>query len=201
MKKVILILMSFVMLMSFTGCFGGGTSEENLDTEDKGKDGITLRGDVKTSALAEAAVFDLVEFGKYEQDNNKENGKETIEWIVLAKEDNKILVVSRKGLDNVKYSDSDAKSDIEAITWKDSTIRTWLNSTFVNDAFSAEEKNKLSDTTVVAEDNKTHSTDAGEDTTDKVFLLSVSEANKYFKDNNDRKCSATKYAKEKGKDL
>ena len=205
MKKIILILLSFVMLMSFTGCFGaGGTGAEDMNTEEKGKDGIALKGEVKTSALAEAAVGDLVKFGKYEQDNNKENGKEDVEWIVLAKEDNKILVISRQGLDCVKYLDNGETGGDKTVTWESSTIRTWLNGTFISEAFAEEEQAKLSETKVTAEDNKTHGTDAGNDTTDKVFLLSVSEADKYFKgsdataSNNLRKCKATAYAKEKG---
>lgn len=195
--------MSFVMIMSFTGCFGSGTNQEDLDTEDKGKDGISLKGEVKTSTLAEASIGDLIKFGKYEQDTNEEK-KEDIEWLVLDKKDGKILVISRYGLDSVKFLDKTEKASDEKVTWETSTLRTWLNTTFMSEAFTDEEKNKISETNIVAEDNEKYSVNAGSHTVDKMFLLSLPEADKYFKadgetaSNNARKCRATAYAKKNG---
>ena len=53
-----------------------------------------------------------------------------------------------------------------------------------------------------ADNNPDHYTYAGNDTFDKVFLLSITEANKYFADNEDRCCDYTKYgeAQRKAKD-
>ena len=42
-----------------------------------------------TNPYASVSVGDTIFFGEYEQDNNLSNGKEEIEWIVLAKENNK----------------------------------------------------------------------------------------------------------------
>lgn len=42
-------------------------------------------------------VGDTVYFGKYEQDGNKENGKEKIEWKVLSKKGKKALLISKDG--------------------------------------------------------------------------------------------------------
>ncbi len=44
-------------------------------------------------------VGDVIYFGSYEQDNNLSNGKEEIEWIVLAKENRKALLISKYALD------------------------------------------------------------------------------------------------------
>ena len=41
------------------------------------------------SAINSAEIGATVRFGEYEQDNDKSNGKELIEWIILAKENNK----------------------------------------------------------------------------------------------------------------
>ena len=47
---------------------------------------------------------DYFTFGAYEQDNNLANGPEPIEWIVLAKEEKKILIISRYGIDACPYN-------------------------------------------------------------------------------------------------
>lgn len=47
---------------------------------------------LKAQSLINANIGNIVVYGNYEQDNNVINGKEYIEWIVLSKEENKILV-------------------------------------------------------------------------------------------------------------
>ena len=46
-----------------------------------------------------------VEFGRYEQDNVLENGKEAIEWLVVDVQPEKALLVSQYGLDCKPYND------------------------------------------------------------------------------------------------
>ena len=62
-------------------------------------------------------------------------------------------------------------------------MRKWLNDEFFETAFSAEEQGRIPTTLVTAEDNAEYGTEAGNDTTDKVFLLSVSEVETYFPSN------------------
>lgn len=68
---------------------------------------------------------DIIVFGHYEQDNNLKNGPEPIEWIVLAKDTNKILLISKYVLDYLPYD-----SMPSGLGWKYSTIRKWLNNDF-----------------------------------------------------------------------
>lgn len=138
-------------------------------------------------------VGDVVKYGKYEQDNNTSNGKEDIEWIVLAKENNRILVTSKYALDCQPYNTSYID-----ITWENCTLRTWLNSTFINNAFSSAEKSKIPTVTVKAEDNPEYGTDAGNDVRDKVFLLNISNVKKFFSSDSECMCYATAYAKAQG---
>ena len=126
--------------------------------------------------LAIANVGDIVYFGTYEQDNDTSNGKEDIEWLILAKEDNKVLIISDKALDRKQYNTSQTN-----ITWESCSLRKWLNDTFLNAAFSAEEQAFI------------QSTKVSNATTDKVFLLSIDEADKYFSSNEARKCIPTFY--------
>ena len=138
-------------------------------------------------------VGDVVKFGKYEQDNDVSNGKEDIEWIVLAKENNRILVISKYSLDCQKYNTSYVD-----VTWETCSLRSWLNNDFISSAFSSAEISKIPTVTVTADENPNYSSDAGNDTQDKVFLLSLPEVKEYFTSSNERICYPTKYAIEQG---
>ena len=140
-----------------------------------------------------AGVGDVVSFGSYEQDNNTDNGKEEIEWLVLAKEDNRILVISRYALDCQPYN-----TEGTAVFWETCSLRAWLNGSFLSEAFSAEEQAVIPTATVPADWNPKYRINPGIDTEDRVFLLSISEADEYFVSNKDRGCNPTAYAKAKG---
>ena len=146
-----------------------------------------------SSKIKLANIGDTVTFGKYEQDNNPSNGKEDIEWLVLAKDDNKALVISKYALDCQQYNTSFAN-----VTWETCSLRQWLNETFINNAFSDEEQKQIKRTTVPADKNPDYNTTPGNATNDKVFLLSIKEAEKYFSSGSARQCKPTKYAVAKG---
>ena len=57
-----------------------------------------------TERLKTVKVGDIVCFGTYEQDDNSANGNEDIEWIVLSKEETRLLVISRLLLDAKQYN-------------------------------------------------------------------------------------------------
>lgn len=156
------------------------------------KDSKEKCADIKTKynqiLMRKAAVGDKITFGTYEQDNVTSNGAEDIEWLVLAKENNKILVISDKALDYQRYNKT-----YEKITWEQCSLRKWLNDSFFNAAFSEEEQALIQNTTVSADKNPKYSTDPGNATTDKVFLLSINEAEKYFSGEQARKCTTTAY--------
>lgn len=138
--------------------------------------------------IKSAEAGDIVYFGNYEQDNDTSNGAEKIEWQVLAKENNKVLVISKYALDSQHYNTAD-----KDVTWETCTLRTWLNGTFLNSAFSTNEQAAIAQTTVTADGNPEYDTDSGNATTDKVFLLSIDEANKYFSSYSARQCKPTAF--------
>ena len=143
--------------------------------------------------LKVAKVGDIVLFGAYEQDNNTSNGKEDIEWLVLAKEEDKVLVISDKAIDcqpyNATYTD---------VTWASCSLRKWLNDTFLKVSFSVEEQAQILNANLSVNKNPKNSTDSGNTTIDKVFLISIDEANKYFGSDEARKCVPTAYAEARG---
>ena len=138
--------------------------------------------------LKTAKVGDYVFFGTYEQDNNTSNGKEDIEWLVLEVKDGKALVVSKYALDCKQYNTSNTD-----VTWKTCTLRKWLNNDFISAAFSDDEKAMIPTVTVSADKNPGYITNPGNATQDQVFLLSITEANKYFSSDSARQCKPTEY--------
>ena len=146
-----------------------------------------------TQMFADAEPGSTVFFGSYEQSYNP--GKEDIEWIVLDKQEDRLLVISKYGLDCQRFSTS-----YTDITWETSPLRTWLNETFLNEAFTAQEQARIPRVTVTADRNPYYDTDPGADTEDQIFLLSVEEAYRYFADDSARKCRGTDYCYDSGAD-
>ena len=144
----------------------------------------------KQAQIKTANVGDTIVFGAYEQDNDTTNGKELIEWLVLAKENNRVLVISDKALDCRAYQ----ANSISYVTWEKCSLRKWLNNDFFNTAFSDDEKAMIPTVTVSADKNPKNDTDPGNATQDQVFLLSIVEAKKYFSPDSARQCSPTDYA-------
>lgn len=147
----------------------------------------------KIKKIKEANVGDIIYYGSYEQDNNISNGKENIEWRVLAKENNRILVISDKALDCKPFNETK-----ENVTWRTCTLRKWLNDDFFNSAFSNAEKKRIPTVTVLADKNPEFSINSGKATKDKVFLLSIKEVNKYFNSKISRQCMPTNFAVAQG---
>ena len=123
-------------------------------------------------------VGDIITFGHYEQDGNTGNGQEPIEWLVLEVQPGKALLLSRYGLDAQPYN-----QEYVDITWEKCTLRTWLNSTFLNTAFSGVAQGAILTTVVDNSQGQGYSgwsTSGGNNTQDKVFLLSYAEANRHL---------------------
>lgn len=160
-----------------------------LNYKDSEAKRLEIRPNYQKMLFSKATVGSTVFFGAYEQDNDTSNGKEDIEWLVLAKSGNKMLVISKYALDWQEYNTS-----YTSVTWETCSLRKWLNGTFINNAFSAEEQAMIPTVTVSADKNPDYITDPGNATQDKVFLLSITEANQYFTSDEARKCAPTDYA-------
>lgn len=111
---------------------------------------------------------------------------EPIKWRVLKVNGNQAFLLSDIALDDQKYN-----TELESITWEVSTIRSWLNGygassnkqgedysskNFIGSAFSGNERSAIVNTSVANDDNIDHGTEGGNNTIDKIFLLSESEA-------------------------
>lgn len=140
---------------------------------------------------------DNVFFGNYFQSNR--TTKDPVKWRVLSNAGGQLFLLSDQNLEVFQYH-----TERENVTWETSTIRSWLNGydasantggsngidytgdNFLNTAFSAKEQTAIAKTKVVNDDNDETGADipidAGDDTTDRIFLLSLTETynKKYF---------------------
>ncbi|MDR0839769.1 MAG: DUF6273 domain-containing protein [Christensenellaceae bacterium] len=98
------------------------------------------------------------------------------EWVVLDKQEGKALIITKDIIDLRAYNE-----EYTDVTWEQSTLRAWLNGEFYN-RFGAAERSLIANTKVVNDDNPWEGTDGGNDTTDKIFLLSLDEFALYFGD-------------------
>lgn len=88
-------------------------------------------GNSRSLALKVVQVGDTVYFGEYD-------GK-SLEWIVAGKEENGYLhLIAKRIVGNEQYDNPN--DDKDKITWRNSSLRFWLNSSFYNQAFSSEQK-------------------------------------------------------------
>lgn len=165
----------------------------NREYKDSAQKRIEAKSLYNIQLISLAKIGEVVVLGEYEQDNYISNGKEDIEWIVLSKEENKVLLISKHVLDNTPYNNVK-----KAVTWETCTARQYLNNNFYNTAFNEIIKEKIIKTTVKPADNTKYGVSGGNETVDKIFLLSLEEAKKYFKTDKERIARATKYAVSRG---
>lgn len=166
--------------------------------------------DSGTAANIGGGQADNIYFGTYQQSSDGSGGYniDPIKWRVLENADGQLFLLSDQNLDVFQYH-----TDWESVTWEKSTMRSWLNGysaeqntggssgidytsdNFIGAAFSEKEQGAIADTTVVNDDNPTHGTEGGNDTTDKIFLLSIAEANNgsYFANDSSRIATNTAY--------
>ena len=139
------------------------------------------------------AVGQKVALGSFPQSDATGAKKDPVEWVVLAVEDGKALLISDKGLDCRMYH-----GDNTTMTWENCDLRKWLNGEFLEGTFTAEEQAKIVVTATPNPDSTVHGAAGGNDTEDKIFLLNVDEADRYFANDEARMLDATPYTVARG---
>lgn len=206
-KKILASIMATAMILgSLTGAGISGT--EIVKAKDYGISNPKINADG-------SVTWDKIKFGNYKQ--SAEFEAEPIKWRILSvDEDNNALLLADRGLDKIPYNEKgvervdeygDSYTDFSC-TWETSTLRTWLNNDFYNDAFIKEEQAEIKQVTVKNDDNLTYSTEGGNDTLDKVYLLSsedvvnkaygfekyVGDEPEFYGGSNTRYCKVSDYA-------
>ena len=124
-------------------------------------DGIEPERIVPTQDLSR---FEIVTFGPYD-------------WIVLAKQDGKMLLLSKNAVTKQVY-----ESGSNTMFWERCTLRIWLNQSFINE-FSYIDRQRILLTDV---ENEKVAHLGGKPTQDYVFLLSLTEVGIYFRSKSER---------------
>ena len=132
--------------------------------------------------LSKYGVGEMLAFGVYEQDGNSGNGIEAITWRVLVKEADRMLVMSEYGIESRRYHNKN-----ESVNWSSCSLRSWLNGSFYETAFSSKEHSQIMSVAI-----------DGSSAKDKLFLLSYDECEQYLSGNSNRMCYATRYALNQG---
>ena len=96
---------------------------------------------------------------------------EPIKWKVLNNDGESLFLITDQAIDCKSYHETE-----DNITWEKCNLRTWLNGNFYASAFDENEQSAIVEQELVNEDNAYEYTDGGNDTKDKVYLLSLSDA-------------------------
>ena len=180
------IIIGILILLGITGSFA-----YNKSVSKKGTTAKVESSSQKKDKNPDYKIGETIEFGNYPQE---EDGTEKpIEWIVMKNEGNQVLLLSKYVLDAKTYNE-----ELEEVTWETSDIRQWLNNEFYTTAFNKTEKAKIQTSLIKNEDNSEYGTSGGNDTEDKVFLLSEKEAETLFSNDDERIAKATEYAEKSG---
>ena len=134
---------------------------------------------------------DTVFFGAYPQGHITSEEKDPVEWLVLEKDGNQLTLITKYAVDALPYMKYNYNRDHIPVTWRTSLLREWLNDTFLETAFDPGEIRMLLRT-------RQKNGEGSYDTTDRVYLLSVQEAEAYFASDEERKCVPTQFALEFG---
>lgn len=125
-------------------------------------------------------IGDTVSFGTYVQN---EAAPRAIQWEVLDLQNGKVLLLSKYALEAMSFNSSDG-----VISWKNCSLRDWLNDDFLYTAFSSQERNAIVET------------ETERDCQDRVFLLSYTEVSDYLSSERSRICGPTEHVKNQSTD-
>ena len=188
-KRLLAGLLALVMVLSLC--------EITLGQSTPAKAAVSLQN--PTTNGKGVTTWDCIYFGNYWQNDTNGDGKadqndqkEPIKWRVLSVNGNDAFLLADQNLDAKPYNEVHTSK-----TWETCTLRAWLKDTFLNTAFTTVEQAAIKNTTVVNDDNHRYGIEGGENTTDKVYLLSVKEtSNTAYGFNGELEtCDATREAK------
>lgn len=139
---------------------------EQFDALGDYRDAPAQRKKAREQFLTTVQSGDCIQFGSFEQDGNTQNGKESLEWIVLSVKTPYVLLLSKNVLDVQPFSEA------ESAAWNDCTLRRWLNADFLADAFTQKQQERI----LLAK-----RTDAeGAETAERFLALSAEAADEYL---------------------
>ena len=183
MKKLLALLLTFAMVLSMVACSTSGeTSQGDNSAPDsrQTQQGGTQQTGQLTQSEKEKLVSQVINLSGFGRDNRENPYK----WLVLDVDtENKKALLIMDGYIDTMYM----FADDEVHTWENSQVREYLNFQPNMDVmFTAEEQEFILETAVANPANPKTGVSSGNDTTDRLFLLSTEEMEKYFENPQDR---------------
>jgi len=162
MKKLLYIILMVFIIFTLAACGKNDTVTNIQNTHEI--DSSASGGLTEPKPPASSAIGDIINFGG-------------IDWRVLDVQGGRALIISQYILELRAFHDTQ-----ESVTWEHSDIRQYLNNEFFNSRFSDNERSRIAQTTIINHDNLWFGTDGGNNTNDRIFLLSLDELIRYFGD-------------------
>ena len=186
------LLLALLLLGGIGSCYdsskGGNKSAGSAHNSQQSDEVARTNADTGSDDTS-GSPRETIYFGNYPQGANGE--VEPIEWQVLRRDNEGLLVISKYALDYQPYNE-----DLVDITWSQCTLRRWLNSEFINQAFSESERAQIKLMHLSNPNSKFDSdVPGGPATYDKIFCLSHDEALSLFANDGQRQCYPTAYVK------
>ena len=135
-------------------------NKEEKDKKEEKKDGK------QELTIANAVPDNIIPFGSYE-------------WKVIDRQDDEVLLLMQHAEKHAETRNGAYNKKLEDVTWADCSLREWLNGDFLKDGFSSKERDMILSLNYENPDNPEYGTDGGEDTEDKVTLLTPEMYEKY----------------------
>jgi len=104
------------------------------------------------------------------------------QWRILDTKGKRALIISELIIEQREYH-----YKWQEVSWADCSLREYLNTEYYNKNFTSNDQARIIATNITNPANPWYHTEGGEDTIDKIFLLSLSEVVKYFGDSGDLK--------------
>ena len=142
MKKIICLLLATIIIFTSACSYKEENSVKiNVNGENivDAKTTFDTDSDKPLNVEVNNGGFAKIDFGH-------QNGK-SVTWLVISENDNSQILLSEKVLDVKKYNEKE-----ERLAWDKTTLYEYLNSDFVNEYFTKEEKEKMTFTNDVDND-------------------------------------------------
>lgn len=154
MAAAVIVFMMSPQWNQLKACLMGETIEKTEETE--------LPGD----PILTAQVGDQLTFGQHV-------------WYVLNRDDTMVKLILFQAEKFEELRNTPYHEVRETVTWENCSMRNWLNGEFLEEHFSDAEQERILSVNVVNKDNTVYETEGGNNTRDKVFLLSTEEVMQY----------------------
>lgn len=136
---------------------------------------------------------DSVNMGKWKSEANSTGAPKPLTWTAVEVQDEFVVLLCDSIIDCRAFDENGGSA------WDASTLRSFLNGEFYQDAFTSEEKALILKSATVTEENPNYSGTYGKECSDSVFVPSIQEFKNYMtKVENKAFAKATDYALGKG---